>query len=154
MALLWKTRPGIGTPIVTSFLLFPTLLRGMWRWQGVSIVISSMGYHVPKPVMEPMLHWLAACGARRRSGGPSWLRFCMNHKPVLKEHVDLLFKGILVPITLFIAARIFHKTMFPWHLRTNTTDVSCVFRIIESYIKLVILPIGLKHTQFLFCSNM
>jgi hypothetical protein len=36
----------------------------------VSTVISSMKYHVPKPIMEPMLLRLAACGARRWSGEP------------------------------------------------------------------------------------
>jgi hypothetical protein len=73
-----------------------------------------------------------------------------RHKPVLKECVDLLFnllfKDFLVPITLFIAGGVFQKTMFSRHLRTNATDVSCVFRVTESYIKLVVLPIELKET--------
>jgi hypothetical protein len=63
------------------------------------------------------------------------------HKHILKERVDLLFnlvfKGFLVPITLFIAGRVFPKTMFARHLRTNTMDVPYVFRVTESYIKLV-----------------
>jgi hypothetical protein len=43
----------------------------------VSTVISSTGYHVPNPVMEPMLLRLAACGAKRWSGGEPccWLGF-------------------------------------------------------------------------------
>jgi hypothetical protein len=36
--------------------------------------------------------------------------------------------------------------MFPQHLRTNATDVSYVFRVTESCIKLVVLPIRLKET--------
>jgi hypothetical protein len=31
----------------------------------MSKVISSMGYHVPKPIVEPMMLRLAAGGARR-----------------------------------------------------------------------------------------
>jgi hypothetical protein len=72
------------------------------------------------------------------------------HKPILKEHIDLLFnllfKGFLVSIMLLIAGRVLQKTMFPRHLSINTTDASCVFRVTESCIKLVILPIGLKQT--------
>jgi hypothetical protein len=103
---------------------------------------------VPKLVMEPMLLRLAACGAKRWSSEPSWLRFCLNI-------INLLSKSMLTfSLRFFIAGRIFQKTMFPRHLRTNATDMSCVFRVIESCIKLVILPIGLKETQSLFFSNM
>jgi hypothetical protein len=80
--------------------------------------------------------------------------FYERHKPVLEEHVDLLFKCFLVSITLLVAGRVFRKTMFPRHLRTNTADVSCVFRITEGFLKLVVFPIGLKETQSLFCSNL
>jgi hypothetical protein len=77
-----------------------------------------------------------------------------RHKHVLKECIDLLFnllfKGFLVRITLLIAGRVFQKTMFPRHLRSNAADASYVFRVTESYIKLVILPIRLKETQSLF----
>jgi hypothetical protein len=47
-----------------------------------------------------------------------------RRKLVLKERVDLPFKGFLVPITLLIAGRVFQITMFPWHLRTNVADIS------------------------------
>jgi hypothetical protein len=81
-----------------------------------------------------------------------------RHKPVLKERVDLifnlLFKCFFVPIMLLIAGRVFRKIMFPRHLRTNTADASCVFRVTESFLKLAILPIGLKETRSLFCSNL
>jgi hypothetical protein len=80
------------------------------------------------------------------------------HKPILEERVDLLFnllfKCFLVPIMLLLAGRVFQKTMFPRHLRTNAADASCVFRVTESLLKLVIFPIGLKEAQSLFCSNM
>jgi hypothetical protein len=33
-----------------------------------------------------------------------------RHKPILKEHVDLLFKCFLVPITLLVDGRVFQKT--------------------------------------------
>jgi hypothetical protein len=73
-----------------------------------------------------------------------------RHKPVLKKHVDLifnlLFKCFLVPITLLVAGIVFQKTMFPWHQRTNTVDVSSMFRVTESFHKLVVLPIGLKES--------
>jgi hypothetical protein len=71
-----------------------------------------------------------------------------HHKHVLKERVDLLFKCFLV------AGRVFRKTMFSRHLRTNITDASCVFRVTKSFLKLVVFPIGLKETQSLFCSNL
>jgi hypothetical protein len=81
-----------------------------------------------------------------------------RHKSVLEEHVDLLFnllfKCFLVPITLLVAGKVFQKTMFPRHLRTNTADVSCVFKVTESFLKLVVFPIGLKETQPLFCINL
>jgi hypothetical protein len=81
-----------------------------------------------------------------------------RYKPVLKERVDLIFnflcKCFPVPITLLVDVRVFQKTMFPQHMRTNTADVSYVFRVTESFLKLVILPIGLKENQSLFCSNM
>jgi hypothetical protein len=75
------------------------------------------------------------------------------HKPILEEHVDLLFKCFLIPITLLIAGRVFWKTMFPRHLRTNTVDASCVFRVTESFLKLVVFPIGLKETQSFFVAT-
>jgi hypothetical protein len=97
-------------------------------------MISSIGYHVPKPIMEPC---------------------CLGWRLVaLGEHVELLFKGFLVPITLLIAGRVFQKTMFPRHLRINAMDASCVFRVSERCIKFVVLPIGLKEPQSLFCGNM
>jgi hypothetical protein len=67
---------------------------------------------------------------------------------------NLLFKCFLVPIMLLVAGRVFQKTMFPWHLRTNTADASCVFMVTESFLKLVVFPIGMKETLSLFCSNM
>jgi hypothetical protein len=73
-----------------------------------------------------------------------------RHKLVLKECVDLifnlLFKCFLVPITLLVAGRVFQKTIFPQHLRINTVDASCLFRVTESFLKLVVLLIGLKET--------
>jgi hypothetical protein len=111
-------------------------------------MISSTGYHVPKPVVEPMLLRLAACGEMEQCTFLPKILY-KHHKPVLKECVDLLFnllfKGFLIPIMLFIAGRVFQKTMFPQHLRTNTADVSYVFRVTESCIKLVVLPIRLKE---------
>jgi hypothetical protein len=81
-----------------------------------------------------------------------------RHKHVLKERVDLLFnllfKCFLVPIMFLVAGRVFRKTMFPRHLRTNTMNASYVFRVTESFLKLVVFPIGLKETQSLFCSNL
>jgi hypothetical protein len=67
----------------------------------MSIVISSTGYHVPKPVVEPMLLRLAACGARRWSSGePSCcLRFCMNA-------INLFSKSVLTFFSIF-ASRVF-----------------------------------------------
>jgi hypothetical protein len=99
MGLLWKTHPSIATPIATSFVLFPTILRGMSSQQGVSIKISSMGYHVPKPVMEPIPLRLATCGARRWSSGLSWLRFCMNI-------INLFSKSVLTFSSIF-SSRVF-----------------------------------------------
>jgi hypothetical protein len=61
MGLLWKTHSGVTTPIATSFVLLPTLPRGMGRQQGVSPVISSTRYHVRMAAVEPML--------LRRGGG-------------------------------------------------------------------------------------
>jgi hypothetical protein len=76
------------------------------------------------------------------------------HKAVLEEHVDLLFKCFLVPITLLVAGRVFRKAMFPQHMRTNTADASCVLKVTESFLKLFVFPIRLKEAQPLFCSNL
>jgi hypothetical protein len=80
-----------------------------------------------------------------------------RHKPVFEEHVDLLFnllfKCFLVPIMLLVDGRVFWNTMFPRHLRTNTVDTSCVFRVTESFLKLVVFPIGLKETQSFFVAT-
>jgi hypothetical protein len=81
-----------------------------------------------------------------------------HQKLVLKEWVDLifnlLFKCFLVPIMLLVVGRVFQKTMFPRHMRTNTADASFMFRVTEKFLKLVVLPIGLKETKSLFCSNL
>jgi hypothetical protein len=62
----------------------------------MSIVISSSGYHVAKPIMEPMLLRLGAYGARRWSGGElgCWLRFCMNV-------INLFSKSMLTLSSIF-----------------------------------------------------
>jgi hypothetical protein len=72
------------------------------------------------------------------------------HKPYLQSSLQVFF----IPIMLLLAGRVFRKTMFPQHMRTNTTDASCVFKVTESFLKLVVLPIGLKETQSLFCRNL
>jgi hypothetical protein len=59
-----------------------------------------MGYHVPKPVVEPMLLRLTAYSARRWSDGePSWLRFCMNI-------INLFSKSVLTFSSIF-SSRVF-----------------------------------------------
>jgi hypothetical protein len=70
-------------------------------------MISSMGYHVPKPVVEPMLLMLAACGARRWSGGePSCLlRFCMNV-------INLFSKSVLTFSSIFSSSVFLYLSHF------------------------------------------
>jgi hypothetical protein len=65
---------------------------------------------VSKPVVEPMLLRLAACGSRRWSGGEPYccLRFCMNAINLFsKSMVTFSSKCFLVPITLLVAGRVF-----------------------------------------------
>jgi hypothetical protein len=73
----------------------------------VSTVISSTRYHVPKPVVEPVLLRLVACGAKRWSGGePSyWLRFCMNV-------INLFSKSMLTFSSIFYSSVLLYLSRF------------------------------------------
>jgi hypothetical protein len=73
----------------------------------VSTVISSTGYHVAKPVVEPMLLRLVACGARRWSGGEPWcwLGFCMNA-------INLFSKSVLTLSSIFSSSDFLYLSRF------------------------------------------
>jgi hypothetical protein len=48
---------------------------------------------VAKPIVEPMMLRLVACGARRWSGGElgCWLRFCMNVRNLFSKSMLTLY---------------------------------------------------------------
>jgi hypothetical protein len=70
-------------------------------------MISSTGYHVPKPIVEPMLLRLAACGARRWNGGEPccWLRFYM-------KVINLFSKSVLTFSSIFSSSVFIYLSRF------------------------------------------
>jgi hypothetical protein len=81
--------------------------EGNVKATSMSTVISTMGYHVLKPVVEPMLLRLVACGARRWSGGEpcSWLRFYMNA-------INLFSKSSLTLSSIFTLSDFLYLSRF------------------------------------------
>jgi hypothetical protein len=85
-------------------------------------VISSTGYHVAKPVVEPMLLRLVAYGARRWSGGEpcSWLRFCIN----AINHVAQVFYVLDAETEKHVVVSTKEKIVGVENMKDNDEDVN------------------------------